>query len=109
MTKYILFNGYFIESTRPCLRATDRGFMLGDGLFETLRVYIGHLPFWDQHIERLKYGLSQLGFPLASIPFKKMKDLVSELLARNHLSDAYLRITISRGDAVSDFLPKWDH
>jgi len=109
MTKYVLFNGYFIESTEPCLRATDRGFMLGDGLFETLRAYNRQLPFWNLHIERLISGMSQLGFPLASIPFKKMKNLISELLARNLLSNAYLRLTISRGDAVSDFLPKWDH
>jgi branched-chain amino acid aminotransferase len=109
MTKYILFNEYVIESTEPCLRATDRGFMLGDGIFETLRAYDGQLPFWDQHIERLKYGMSQLGFHLASIPFNKVKDMVSELLARNLLSDAYIRLTVSRGDVVSDFLPKWDH
>lgn len=108
MTTQILFNGCFIESTEPCLRATDRGFMLGDGIFETLRAYDGHLPFWDLHIERLKYGMSQVGFHLASVPFDKMKDMAGMLLTRNHLSDAYLRLTISRGDAVSDFLPEWD-
>ncbi len=82
--------------------------MLGDGIFETLRAYDGQLPFWDQHIERLKCGMSRLGFHLSSIPFEKMKDMAGRLLAGNHLSDAYLRLTISRGDAVSDFLPEWD-
>jgi D-amino acid aminotransferase len=108
MAKYILFNGDIIEGTEPCLRATDRGFMLGDGIFETLRAYDGHLPFWEMHIQRLKYGMSQLGLNPASIPFEKMKDMAGGLLAKNHLSDAYLRLTISRGDAVSDFLPEWD-
>ena len=109
MTDYILFNGYFVENTKPCLRGTDRAFMLGDGIFETMRAYNGNLPFWNQHIERLKYGMSQLGFHLASIPFGEMKNMISDLLTKNHFSDAYLRLTISRGDEVSDFLPKWDH
>lgn len=109
MTKYVFFNGHIAECTKPCLSPIDRGFLLGDGIFETMRSYNGQIPFLDLHLERLKDGMSQLGFHLSSMPFERMKDLVRELITRNLLSDAYIRLTVSRGNAVSDFLPKWGH
>jgi branched-subunit amino acid aminotransferase/4-amino-4-deoxychorismate lyase len=83
--------------------------LLGDGVFETLRSYNGQLPFWNLHLERLKNGMSKLGFHLASVPFEQIKDMARELIAKNNLSDAYVRLTVSRGDIVTDFLPKWDY
>jgi D-amino acid aminotransferase len=107
MDAYIIFNGQIIESTVPCLKATDRGFLLGDGVFETLRAYNGALPFWDLHLERLRNGMAHLGFSLGPLPFDQMKEQTMALLVKNGLSDAYVRVTVSRGDAVSALLPEW--
>ena len=107
MAAYIIFNGRIIESAAPCLKATDRGFMLGDGVFESLRAYNGALPFWDLHLERLKRGMIHLGFSLDSLPFDQMKDQTRALVVKNGLSDAYVRLTVSRGDTISELLPGW--
>ena len=42
----------------------DRGFTLGDGLFETVLAEDGALAFWREHVERLKRGCTTLGLPL---------------------------------------------
>lgn len=107
MAAYIIFNGQIIQGTAPCLKATDRGFLLGDGVFETLRAYNGGLPFWDMHLERLRSGMAHLGFSLGSLPFDRMKEQTRALLVKNGLSDAYVRVTVSRGDAISALLPEW--
>jgi branched-subunit amino acid aminotransferase/4-amino-4-deoxychorismate lyase len=41
----------------------DRGFTLGDGLFETLLVEDGAIRFWDEHMQRLAAGCATLGLP----------------------------------------------
>lgn len=104
---WILVNGRICDSAAPCLRATDRGFMLGDGLFESLRSYGGMLPFWDLHSERLRKGMARMGFSSEGIPFDAMEGMVYDLMARNSLSDAYIRLTVSRGDDIPELLPPW--
>ena len=45
------------------LPASDRGFTLGDGLFETVLARSGDLVLWDRHMERLMRGCASLGLP----------------------------------------------
>ena len=42
----------------------DRGFLLGDGLFETVLFQAGKPVLWDAHVERLGKGCAALGLPL---------------------------------------------
>lgn len=104
---WILVNGRICDSTAPCLKATDRGFMLGDALFESLRSFGGRLPFWDLHCERLRSGMTRMGFFVEGIPFDAMEGMVYELMSLNSLSDAYIRLTVSRGADIPELLPPW--
>jgi para-aminobenzoate synthetase component 1 len=47
----------------PRLSPHDRGFALGDGLFETVLSQGGELAFWDRHMARLEVGCAALGLP----------------------------------------------
>ena len=105
--RYILYNDRIVDISQPCLSPLDRGFLLGDGIFETMRAYNGHLPFWDLHMERLKNGMIELGFSLEGIDFDQMEDKANALLEKNVLSNAYVRLTISRGVLQSELLPEW--
>jgi len=107
MRVWIVVNGRICDSTAPCLKATDRGFMLGDGLFESLRSYGGMIPFWDLHCERLRRGMARMGFSSEGIPFDTMEGMVHDLMTRNSLSDAYIRLTVSRGDDIPELVPPW--
>ncbi len=74
--------------------ADDRGFLLGDGLFETVRVYAG-VPFrLAAHLERLTRGADRLGIPLP-----EALDVRIHRFLRTAPPEAALRITVSRGPA----------
>ena len=88
-------NGEFLERSAAHLSASDRGFLLGDGLFETLRFEAGTLRRWARHEARLKAGLEALGI-MADLP-ADMPSLAAELASRNALDAAIIRLTVSRG------------
>ncbi len=77
---------------------TDRGFLLGDGVFETMRVYDGHVFRMKRHIERLFQGCERLGI-LPDMEEGQIGDSVIRLLQKNGLDrgDAIIRVTVSRG------------
>ncbi len=89
----------------PHLLVTDRGFQLGDGLFETLRARRGVLIEWPDHVARLREGAAIL--EIATPDLDELEGGIRELLHVEHLSgpgndrfapgDAAVRITISRG------------
>lgn len=58
----ILLNGQLVEPGAPEVSLLNRSFKYGDGLFETFRVYQGHLLFVERHFQRLRHGLDRLGY-----------------------------------------------
>lgn len=100
------FNGKYISSEMPCVPINDRGFLLGDGVFETMRSYRGHVPFLADHWERLKSSARVLSMPVP-ITFLDLQDIVHNLLNLNELTvcDATLRLTITRGVGPRGVVP----
>lgn len=76
-------------------RATDRGYLLGEGVFETLRVYQGHIEHAEAHLTRLKQGAYALGLEW---PTYNIQQLCHDVLTTNQLltGEAALRITLSQ-------------
>ncbi|MGQ0825228.1 MAG: aminotransferase class IV [Actinomycetota bacterium] len=75
----------------------DHGFTVGDGVFETLRVY-GGVPFaWRRHIERLHASADALG--LGPPSSDALLAAARDVLDRNDLREARLRITVTGGPA----------
>jgi len=107
MNPYIIFNGQMLSLRKSCVSPTDRGFLLGDGIFETMRSYQGQFPFLNLHLKRIQHGMSLLGFSLSRVPFDQMEHQARKLIHRNRLQDAYIRLTISRGGALPELLPEW--
>lgn len=66
----LVINGGFYEAGAPEATLLNRSFKYGDGLFETLRVYQGHILFSDAHFDRLFRGMQTLQFQFDAIPFK---------------------------------------
>ena len=83
----------------------DRGFLLGDGLFETARVAHGRPFRLAQHLERLVRGADFLKIIL---PFtaKEIQKFAGELIGKNDLSDAMLRVTLTRGVGTRGYSTK---
>jgi branched-chain amino acid aminotransferase len=90
------FNGRFIAGTLP-LDAHDRGFLLGDGVFETVAV-INRKPLWlVEHVQRMAQAASELGIGFnAEGTFAG----VTEVLKQSEARCEVLRVTLSRGKAA---------
>lgn len=90
---------------------SDRGLLLGDGLFETLRVENNTILFFDAHYHRLKQGAMALAIDF-TLSAQELKDRCHQLLATNRLSAtiASLRMTLTRGPAERGIdIPKHQH
>jgi branched-chain amino acid aminotransferase len=92
----VFLNGNFLPEAEAVVPLSDRGFLLGDGLFETTRVARGRPFRLAQHLERLARGAD---FFKINLPFspKEIQEFTAELIEKNGLSDALLRVTLTRG------------
>lgn len=78
------------------LSALDRGFTLGDGLFETVRLYRGAAFRLERHLERLAHGAERLRLSLPPELRHWLRDAIGHA-TRAGLEEASLRLTVSRG------------
>jgi branched-chain amino acid aminotransferase len=75
----------------------DHGLLVGDGVFETLRVY-GGVPFaWTRHLQRLARSAAGLGLQMPEVAM--LREQADAVIAANALTEARLRITITGGPA----------
>lgn len=92
----IYLNGQFIPKEQANISIMDRGFLFGDGVYEVVPAFDGHMFQTEAHIHRLIKSLEaiQLALPITE---KEIKHILKELLIRNHLTDRtvnlYLQIT----------------
>lgn len=92
-------NGRIADARDTRIDPADRGYLLGDGLFETMLVRRGHIPFFEEHMLRLMKGAELTGLTMPYAP-DDMADACRDLLQANELDDApraALRLTLTRG------------
>jgi branched-chain amino acid aminotransferase len=94
-------DGRLLRADEPHLSAFDRGFQLGDGVFETLRARAGRTAELDAHLARLERSATGLGIALPEGTDAALTAAIAELLGAEGLAgpegDAAIRITVSRG------------
>lgn len=89
-------NGDFFSASMARISAGDRGFLYGDGLFETIRVHDARPFLWEWHMMRLTDGSVSLGIALPQTT-ESLLGNVHELIRRNSMSESVMRIALSRG------------
>lgn len=102
---FVFLNGQFVPEDRAVVSVFDRSFLYGDGLFETIGVFNGKPFRWAQHLERLQRGADFLKIKLPFAP-AALRDFAAQLVEKNKMPDALLRITLSRGVGVRGYSPK---
>ncbi len=93
---YIYLNGKIVPSKDAVVSVFDHGFLYGDGIYETMRSYDGVIFKLDEHLKRLYRSASLIGLAMPS-GADAIKISIYETLMANSLSNAYIRLTISRG------------
>ncbi len=91
----IFLNGRVLEEAEACISVYDHGFLYGDGIYETMRSYDGVVFMLERHIDRLGLSASLIRLKLPGLKF--IRDAIYETMESNGLTDAYVRITVSRG------------
>jgi branched-chain amino acid aminotransferase len=98
---HVWVNGAIVAAGEPVLTAFDRGFQLGDGIFETLRARGGRATELAEHLARLRRSAAGLAIDLPGDLEASLVRAIDELLGAENLGgadgDASIRITISRG------------
>jgi aminodeoxychorismate lyase len=89
-------NGGFSSASMARISAGDRGFLYGDGLFETIRVHDARPFLWEWHMMRFTDGAVSLGIALPQTT-ELLLGNVHELIRRNSMSESVMRIALSRG------------
>jgi len=93
---HFFLNGNFLLEDKASLSVQDRGFLLGDGLFESLRIYQGKTFRGQDHWKRLQESANFLNIPLP-YQWEEIRLYIVNLLQLNQINDGYVRITLSRG------------
>jgi len=93
----IYINGEILARPEARVSVFDSGFLLGDGVWEGIRLHNNQLVFCDEHIDRLYTGAAAIGMDIG-MPKNDLVSKIHETLVANDMhSDIHLRLIISRG------------
>jgi len=94
----IYLNGNILPEAEAKISPADRGLLLGDGIFETMRAYGGRIFRLEAHLDRLTSGAKYLQIPI-DVSSAALSQALTATLKANQLSqsDATLRLTLTRG------------
>jgi D-alanine transaminase len=97
----VYLNGEFLPEEQASVSVLDRGFLFGDGIYEVIPVYGGHLFRLDQHLDRLDTSLAaiRLNNPLNH---GQWSALLNELVSKNGGGNLSVYLQITRGPAKRD-------
>lgn len=100
-SRYVWINGEVKSIDSPVLDVNDRGFMIGDGIFETLSVKGGRILEFTQHLNRLKQSAARVAISLPqglNLLLRRAIDATLNLSDFNGPEDKIaVKITVSRG------------
>lgn len=94
--KKIWLNHKLVTESEAKVSVWDRGFLYGDGVYETLRVYQGKIFRAQEHWRRLKHSLAAIHLKIPWTDQKLTRACLSTVKA-NHLKECLVRVTITRG------------
>jgi len=93
----IWINGRLLPRAEATVSVFDSGFVLGDGVWEGLRVVQGQPVFLDEHLDRLFEGARAIALDIG-LDRRGLEDAIRETLAANGMEDdVHLRLMVTRG------------
>ena len=97
----VWINGQFADESEASVSIKDVGLLHAAGAFTTLRAYGGKILAIDRHLARLRETCQLLFIPMTASD-SALRIAAHELLSRNQLSNARLRLTVTRGSVRQD-------
>lgn len=100
--KFIYKNDQILNHEDAFISIDERGFLFGDGLFETCRFINQKIINFEAHLARIKIGLLNLKL---NANIQNIESKCYNLISKNNLQDGIIRISISRGIGSKGYLP----
>ena len=80
---YININGDLVKRNEAKISVFDSGFLLGDGVWEGIRLYNNQLVFKKEHLKRLFYGIKKLEIEMPITISELEKNIIKTIEANN--------------------------
>jgi branched-chain amino acid aminotransferase len=93
----IYINGELLPRNEAKISVFDSGYLIGDGIWEAVRLHNGVLVFIDQHLERLYAAAKAIGLDLKLNKLQLIEEVNNMLKANNMFTDVHVRIMFTRG------------
>ena len=90
--RWVWLNRKLVLHDKACFPVSSKGFLIGQGLFETMRCYQGKFFLLDEHLDRLSESCPLLG--IKPPKKKRLKEAVALVIERNRLKEASLRLDV---------------
>ena len=99
----IYVNGQILPKAQAMVSVYDSGFMLGDGVWEGIRLYNGTWAFLDEHLDRLFEAAKAVDIDIGLTRAQLMKAIFDIQAANGMKSDAHARLMVTRGVKTRPF------
>lgn len=96
-TILIYLNGRIVPKAEALVSVYDSGFMLGDGVWEGLRLYDGRWAFLDDHMDRLFEAAKAIDLDIGMTRTEVIDALEQTRVANEMTTDAHARLMVTRG------------
>ncbi len=101
MSSIVYLNGQYLPIEKANVSVLDRGFTFGDGVYEVVPVYRGHIFRLKKHIERLNNSLDEVYIDRPH-DLVQWQEILRELIDQNPAEDHSLYIQVTRGVSERD-------
>ena len=102
-TILIYVNGKIVPKAQATVSVYDSGFMLGDGVWEGIRLYNGRWTFLDEHIARLFEAAKAIDLDIGMMPDQVISAVLETQAANGMTTDAHARLMLTRGVKTRPF------
>ena len=99
----IYVNGRIVPKAQAMVSVYDSGFMLGDGVWEGIRLYNRRWSFLDEHITRLFEAAKAIDLDIDMTPDQVLSAVSETQLANDMTTDAHARLMVTRGVKTRPF------
>jgi len=100
----VYIDGKYFPKSEAKISVFDHGLLYGDGVFEGIRSYEGAVFRLDQHLTRLFESATSIDLQI-TLSYEEFKEAILETLRTNKLTDAYVRVIVTRGVGTLGLTP----
>lgn len=103
MTDELLYlNGSFMPLAEGTVQVEDRGFQLGDGVYEVVKVMNGRAVWLQGHLDRLEGSLTAISLT-GAVTDDRLGEVIPDLIERSGVADGFVYVQVTRGNSPREF------